>query len=278
MNDHSIEVSRGKRFAFGANWRRFLNVLDETRIAEATRELSQMLETGDLSGQTFLDIGCGSGLSSLAARRLGARVHAFDYDPEAVACAQELKRRYSPGDSDWIIEKGSALDTDYLQSLGRFDIVYSWGVLHHTGAMWQALENVAAAVKPGGRLFIAIYNDQGKWSELWRRIKQTYNRLPGWLRPLFAAGVLVPREAKSALFALFTFRPMRYVRTWTQYARRRGMSRWHDLIDWVGGYPFEFAKPDEIFDFYRAHGFSLSRLKTVRNASGCNQFVFRYDA
>src|SRR5437868_7530339 len=130
-------------YEFGKNWTRFLKEVDDSRIKEAETSLRRMLETESLAGKSFLDIGSGSGLFSLAARRLGARVHSFDYDPQSVACALELRRRYFDGDADWTIEEGSALDADYVRSLGAFDVVYSWGVLHHTGAMWEALANAA---------------------------------------------------------------------------------------------------------------------------------------
>src|SRR5207302_10440486 len=139
-SSHAGEVTRGERFEFGKNWGRFLEVLDDERIGEAEESLKKMLEVEGLAGKSFLDIGSGSGLFSLAARRLGARVHSFDYDPQSVACAAELRRRYFPNDEDWVVEPGSALDEAYLNRLGTFDIVYSWGVLHHTGAMWQALK------------------------------------------------------------------------------------------------------------------------------------------
>src|SRR5437667_4126097 len=143
------------RFAFGKNWRRFLENINEERIAEAERSLRTMLEVQDLRGKSFLDIGCGSGLFSLAAMRLGAsKVHSFDFDPQSVACAQILKSRYFQQAQNWTIEQGSVLDAQYLAGLGQFDVVYSWGVLHHTGNMWQALENVIAPVAPNGKLFI----------------------------------------------------------------------------------------------------------------------------
>src|SRR5205823_4976755 len=124
------------RFRFGRNWARFLTVLDDERIAQAERSLIEMLGLTRLDGLSFVDAGSGSGLFSLAAKRLGAaRVHSFDYDPESVLCTQELKRRFFPGDVNWTIEQGSVLDPVYLQSLGAFDVVYSWGVLHHTGDM-----------------------------------------------------------------------------------------------------------------------------------------------
>src|SRR5438876_9016826 len=149
MSTHAIEIARGERFEFGKNWSRFLILLDEPRIVRAEQSLKQMLEIENLEGRSFLDIGSGSGLFSLAARRLGARVHSFDYDPHSVACTKELRRRYFNNDPDWRIEEGSALDADYIKSVGPFDVVYSWGVLHHTGAMWTALDNAQLPVAAG---------------------------------------------------------------------------------------------------------------------------------
>ena len=237
-----------------------------------------MLETEVLTGKTFLDIGSGSGLFSLAARRLGARVHSLDFDPRSVACTAELRRRYFPEDTLWKVEEGSALDAEYLKSLGLFDVVYSWGVLHHTGEMWRALENAQLPVKPGGKLFIAIYNDTGTQVRRWKWIKKTYNRLPRFLRPPFAALAIAPDEVKPALRALIKVQPQEYLRRWRRYDKNRGMTRWRDIIDWVGGYPYEVATPDEIFDFYRTRGFSLTKLKCGGVGLGCNEFVFVRDA
>ena len=277
MSLHAGEVARGERFKFGENWSRFLSLLNDARITEAETSLRQMLETESLAGKSFLDIGSGSGLFSLAARRLGARVHSFDYDPQSVACGVELRRRYFPDDRDWTIEEGSALDDAYLKSLGAFDVVYSWGVLHHTGQMWQALDNARLPVGSGGKLFIAIYNDTGSQSARWKWIKRTYNELPRFLRTPFALVTIAPDEAKSALRSLAALKPGQYVRSWTKYDRNnRGMSHWRDIIDWVGGYPYEVARPEEIFDFYRARGFTLVKLKSGRGL-GCNEFVFIRD-
>lgn len=261
------------RFPFGENWRRFLEVLDDERVREAELSLGDMLDTTTLAGRRFLDVGSGSGLFSLAAYRLGATVHSFDFDVSSVGCTQELRRRFGD-ESRWSVERGDALDEDYVSELGRWDIVYSWGVLHHTGDMWRALKNVASLVDDGGTLFVSIYNDQGLRSRLWRTIKRGYNALPRALRTPYAVAVMAPREALSAGMATATLEPQRYVKTWTQYKRSRGMSRWHDLIDWVGGYPFEVATPEQVFDFFHHRGFRLRRLKTCAGGLGCNQFVF----
>src|SRR5262249_55574804 len=161
-----------KRFAFGRNWRRFLARLDDERIAEAERSLTAIL--GDVSGKRFLDVGCGSGLFSLCARRLGAAVHSFDFDRDAVSCAEELRARYFADDPRWTAEQGSILDDGLVERLGQFDVVYSWGVLHHTGDLWRALENAARLVKPGGLVWIAIYNALGPVTQGWTAVKRAY--------------------------------------------------------------------------------------------------------
>ena len=149
------------RFAFGLNWKKFLQNLDDNKIDRAVKSLKEWLNVEDLEGKTFLDIGSGSGLFSLSARRLGAVVHSFDYDNNSVACTQTLKDRYYPNDPEWSVEWGDALSEEYLSKYEQHDIVYSWGVLHHTGSMYDALDKAGKLVKPGGTLFIAIYNDQG---------------------------------------------------------------------------------------------------------------------
>jgi 2-polyprenyl-3-methyl-5-hydroxy-6-metoxy-1,4-benzoquinol methylase len=268
---HSVEVDRGERFRFGANWRRFLATVDRESIRRAEQSLSSMLESGDLTGMRFLDMGCGSGLFSLAARSLGAEVVSFDYDPQSVACTVELKSRYFPDDDQWRIEEGSALDGAYVSSLGVFDYVYSWGVLHHTGAMQAALANARLPVKDAGFLYIAIYNDEGVRSRLWTAVKRTY--CASTIGRLLVTGLFVPFFfLQSVVISLLRFKnPWRY---FLNYRSRRGMSIYHDWIDWLGGYPFEVAKPEQILRIYRQFGFSLVNLIST-NRMGCNEFLFK---
>jgi len=264
MSDHAAEVEAGRRFAFGENWSRFLSVLDDERIRRAEDSLRNMLQVETLRGRTFLDMGSGSGLFSLAARRLGATVRSIDYDPQSVACTEELRRRYFPGDPSWLIERGSAVDPVCVRAMGQFDVVYSWGVLHHTGQMWNALALIVPTVKAGGQLFLAIYNDQGPISRYWKWVKAAYNR------SAVAKVLLTVFHAPYLLGARWV------VRTLTN--RRdveRGMSLWYDMVDWLGGYPFEVATPEVIFRFFRDQGFVLQELRTCGGRMGCNEFVFR---
>jgi 2-polyprenyl-6-hydroxyphenyl methylase/3-demethylubiquinone-9 3-methyltransferase len=231
-----------------------------------------MLAVDDLRGQRFIDVGAGSGLSSLAARRLGADVFSFDDDRKSVACTQSLKQTFFPDDPSWTIAEGSVLDIAWLSSLKKFDLVYCWGVLHHTGSMWQALANVDPLVESGGRLFIAIYNDQGKLSDFWRLIKRCHNVLPRRFRFILTWPALICLWGPRTLKDLLRGKPFS---TWRDYATSRGMSPWHDLVDWVGGYPFEVAKPGAIVKFYEARGYELEKLKSAGRGLGCNEFVFQ---
>jgi 2-polyprenyl-6-hydroxyphenyl methylase/3-demethylubiquinone-9 3-methyltransferase len=262
-----------ERFGFGANWLQFLEVVDDQRIRESVQQLATMLGVETLAGHSFLDVGCGSGLSSLAAVRLNAkRVVSFDYDPESVSATAALRGQYAPS-ADWSVERGDATSQEYMEALGPFDVVYSWGVLHHTGALWAALDNTTARVADGGHLFIAIYNDQGAASRRWLAVKRTYNRLPRALRTSYAIAVMLPTELRMLASATVRGKPRSYLREWIE-PRERGMSRWHDLVDWVGGYPFEVAKPEEVIRFCRDRGFALDELMTCGGGLGCNQYVF----
>lgn len=263
------------RFSFGSNWQSFVNeTLTPERINDAVDSLRSFFSANDFENQTFLDIGCGSGLFSLAARKLGAKVYSFDLDPLSVDCTIELKRRYFPKDEEWTIEQRNVLDVDYLNSLGQFDLVYSWGVLHHTGEMWQALENVVPLVAEGGKLFVSIYNDQGDVSHRWAALKKYFNQSSKPIRILIVLMVGTLWLIHSSLVRLMRFQNPLPFKDWAEKKKSRGMSLWHDLVDWVGGYPFEVAKPEEIFNFYWKKEFELVRLQTCGGRSGCNEFVF----
>ncbi len=260
------------RFEFGKNWANFLQNLTEQRILEAQKSLQDKLGVENLANKTFLDIGSGSGIFSLAAFRLGATVYSFDYDDNSVKCTNHLREKYADNDANWSVVQGSVLDEAFIEKIPAMDIVYSWGVLHHTGDMYRALNNVVSLVKEDGTLFISIYNDQGFSSKCWKWVKKKYN----------ATGCIGKKVLLSLSFIrLWSFRFFKDLlkhgnplKTWRSYADNRGMSAWYDVVDWVGGYPFEVAKPEEIFDFFRDKSFVLKRLITCAGGIGCNEFVF----
>jgi len=263
------------RFHFGRNWQNYLDNITPRQIAQAEESLKFMLNYAPLENIRFLDAGSGSGLFSLAARRAGATVHSFDLDPDSVACTKRLREEYFPNDPRWIVEQGSVLDENYLFNLGKFDVVYSWGVLHHTGKMWQALENIISCTSENGKIYIALYNDVGRKSKYWWHIKKLYNDHK-WMRPILVGYTFLTTRSGWIVRGAMKGRPLE---RWYQYgAKSRGMSAWHDLIDWVGGFPYEYAKPEEVFEFLQSRGGRLVKLRTMAGGTGCNEFVFSMDA
>ncbi len=263
--------SSEKRFQFGKNWAKFLELLDDDRMRMARESLRSMLGLENLKGMSFLDAGSGSGLFSLAAIQLDAdSVYSFDYDEHSVGCTRYLRERYGSKRCDWTIGRGDCLDQGFIHELPEFDVVYSWGVLHHTGDMWSAMDNVCSRVKRGGIFFLSIYNDQRWQSRVWRRIKRFYCQGP--VRRALTISVFIP-----VLVLLGLVRDLLDGRNpiW-RYRRHhaRGMSTIRDWFDWLGGYPFEVARPEAVLEFCRSRGFTLEKMRTV-TGWGCNEFVFR---
>jgi len=260
-------------FRFGKNWQRYLaKSFDSDRARIAAGSLVELV--GDLNGRSFLDIGSGSGMFSLAAHRAGAReVVSFDVDPESVAATRSLQRA-SGSPSNWRVLQRSVLDQALAREIAPADVVYSWGVLHHTGDMWRAIANAARLVSPGGLLAIAIYNRVTSGlltSKRWWQIKRAYNHAP---RPAQIAMEI----SYGAYWALSCLRsgtnPARIAR---DYRESRGMALATDLVDWLGGYPYEFATPGEIAEFCEGQcGLVCEKVIAIgRDQTGNNQFVFK---
>jgi SAM-dependent methyltransferase len=270
VNQEAAEVS-GETigFSFGANWKRFLGMVDEPIITKAVESFVNFTHLKRLNDYDFLDLGCGSGLSSLVALRLGARrVLSIDIDPYSIDCARVLRKSQDIDEHRWEIRHGSVLDGAFLESLGRFSYVYSWGVLHHTGSLWRAVESVLRYnVEADGVFHTALYNATPA-SAGWLKIKRVCNRSPHFLFPVLSRGYAALLLTKM----LTRFRsPTRFLR---EYRQVRGMTFLRDIDDWFGGLPYEYCTPDETVDFLADHGFSLLRLRTTRS-NGCNEFLFR---
>lgn len=257
-----------ERFAFGENWQNFSRQLTKEKYLGAKRSLEGLV--GNLSGKTVLDIGCGSGLFSIAASGLGAKkVVAFDVDPQCVATAQNLLKIVRQWD-DQIREDAIEFSVNSILNenlaIGPFDVVYSWGVLHHTGDMYKAFEAVGKLVAESGLLAIAIYNKH--WtSPVWKVIKRTYMKSPAIIRKILVWLVFVVKI--PAVLIICRQNP---------FSKERGMSYYTDIVDWVGGYPYEYASPDEVMRFFETRGFKLKKLIKTKGFTGCNEFVFERTA
>ncbi len=265
-----MALAEEMRFGFGRNWAEFVDTrLNDAVIEDSRRHMAGMLRLDDFRGKVFLDIGCGSGIHSLAALRLGAEhVISFDYDPDSVATTKRV-RSFAGDPANWEVFQGSVLDAAQMASLPKADIVYSWGVLHHTGDMWTAVRNAAIPLKPGGDFYIALYSSDNYVDPppaYWLDVKRRYNlagprrkRLMEW--QYAARFVLLPE-------LLARRNPLRAIRDYGL----RGMEFWTDVRDWLGGWPMDFASLAETQGFCRRElGLTLVNVKT---GQGCTEYVF----
>lgn len=267
MSEDLLDVS--SHFRFGENWADYSQLVDDRRIASARASVEALV--GDLRGKSFLDIGSGSGLFSIAALRLGAsQVVAVDIDADSVATTRKLLSREAAG--KWRAEQISVFDLPGRVP-ERFDVVYSWGVLHHTGSMWRALECAESMVKPGGVFAFALYQ-RTPLCGAWAREKRLYRKLPGGAQKLCRAIYLT---AWGAGMLATGHNPWRYIREGQQ---ERGMDVFHDVHDWMGGYPYESTAPAEVDDFMTKRGFERQKVVPwpVRLGgvlgSGCSEYVY----
>lgn len=251
-------------FSFGQNWSDYVTTVTKREIESARKDLEEWIGPSGVEGRTVLDIGSGSGIHSLSFLSMGAcSVRSFDVDPFSVRATRTLWEKTGKP-AAWTVSEGSVLDPSFLKTLGRFDLVYSWGVLHHTGAIWEALNNASTLVKPGGRLFISLYASGPKYeSDL--DLKRNYN----------AASPLGKRLMEWRWIANLMFIRLVHFRNpfaWNEQ-RERGMNVYHDLIDWLGGLPYEVTGEDETIVFFRKRRFVLERIK-VNGERSCNIYVF----
>jgi SAM-dependent methyltransferase len=243
-------------FEFGKNWETFLKNIDEESVQQAMVDIAAFLSPSQVKGRTFVDIGCGSGLSSLAAYRLGAsKIYSYDIDPVNIRNAEHIKTLFKvPKDFPWVSDVASIVDAHGLIDFPKADLIYAWGVLHHTGAMWNAIKNTAALVKPNGQLYLMLYRD-AKLAGAWKIIKRTYVKSPTVIkfiiRNLFAVIQICGIMAKGK-------NPFKSIKNYG--IKSRGMSWYADITDWIGGYPFEYAEAEDVISFLEPLGFELSKI------------------
>ncbi|TXG84720.1 MAG: class I SAM-dependent methyltransferase [Sphingomonadales bacterium] len=257
-------------FAFGDNWREYSEKIDEATIVQAEIGLLKLISPEQLQGARFLDIGCGSGLHSLAASRLGAgEIVALDIDPVSVSTTRKVLADAAVAAT----VREMSIFAPEIADLGQFDIVYSWGVLHHTGDMWTAIRRAATLVRPGGLFVIAIYH-KTRLCGAWKVEKRAYSRAPKVLQAA-ARGIYV--AALAVRMFLAGANPVRYIR---EYSKSRGMNFYNDVHDWLGGYPYESAAPTEIEEAMRNEGFAIHASFPSREGigmglfgTGCSEYV-----
>lgn len=259
-------------FAFGENWASYSKGIGPEELAEAERGLLQLVPSDELNESSFLDIGCGSGIHSLAACHLGVRsLLAIDLDTQSVDTAERLLRENGVQDR-CTVRTQSVFELDPAED-GEFDIVYSWGVLHHTGGMNEAIRCAASMVRPGGLLVIAIYR-RTRLDGFWRAEKRWYSQASSRQQEL-------ARKIFIWLFGLALRLKGRNLSSYSAaYRTGRGMDYEHDVHDWLGGYPYESALESDIEALLRPLGF-FPVLAKCRGmivgvfGSGCDEYVYR---
>jgi 2-polyprenyl-6-hydroxyphenyl methylase/3-demethylubiquinone-9 3-methyltransferase len=262
-------TERETHFEFGENWEAYAKTIDQSRIDSAVVGLQRLFPDG-IGGKTFLDIGCGSGIHALAALQMGAAsVAAVDIDEISVRTTQALLAKHAPG-ANWTASVKSVFDLS--PGLGTFDIVYSWGVLHHTGDMWRAIETAAKMVAPNGLYAIAIYT-KSPISRFWQREKAVYSRSPKFFQWVVR---MIYMGAFLAYLPTTNYKPISFVRN---YKASRGMNFSINVHDWLGGYPYDAASPLEIRTALTRIGLVEVASFPIEATSGwseaCSEYVFR---
>lgn len=253
------------RFGFGRNWLDYQTSIDKERILGARRDIEQWLGRTSLDGLRVLDIGSGSGLHSFCMHAMGAReLVSFDYDNDSVAATREFHSR-AGAPASWTVTQGSVLDAEFIASLGTFDLVYSWGVLHHTGQMWQAITNAMTRVAKDGMFFISIYA-KGPAFAADLDLKQRYHR----------ASLSAKRKMEfDWIGGQYELRARNGVAPdgWWTEGRERGMDAYYDLVDWLGGLPYEVATVPELVTALRIAGIETLRFRECAGDGGCHILV-----
>jgi 2-polyprenyl-6-hydroxyphenyl methylase/3-demethylubiquinone-9 3-methyltransferase len=252
-------------FSFGENWKDYLKTVSSHEINEAVRDIKEWLGENTVGGRSVIDIGSGSGIHSLAFHLLGAaRVHSMDLDPNSIEATSTLWEKFEKP-ANWSIEHASVLDEDLMGRLGKFDIVYAWGVLHHTGQMWKALNNAVLLLKPGGYMWISLYTKGPRYPIDLDR-KRRYNDASNFGKRMMINRVIIYKMLRRAKRFKNPF-------GWNGKGSR-GMNVYHDIVDWLGGLPYEVASIEEVTSFAHQHGLAVERVLPI-GEGGCSIYLLK---
>jgi len=192
-------------------------------------------------------------------------VYSFDFDQHSVE-ATKFCWRIADEPGNWIVGKGSILDKSFIKSLGQYDIVYAWGVLHHSGSLWHAMKNAFTLVKPGGILWISIYAKGPRYNDD-LAMKKKYNSSSNFVKRCMVV-------KRIAVIMLARIKHLQNPFTWNE-RRQRGMNVYNNIVDWFGGLPYEVASEDEVVKFTRKSGFILESIK-VKVEGACSIYLFSF--
>jgi len=274
IDEWKLSVQKNERFQFGNNWVNYLDKLNTEDIEMAKFSMYKFLDEEELKNSTFLDIGSGSGLHSLVASMAGAKVYSFDFDLDSYNATLSLKEKYLPLNENWVVNQGSILDSLFLKNLPKFNIVYSWGVLHHTGEMWNSINNAIELVDNKGYFFIAIYNNQGWKSKFWWHVKFIYNKLPKLTKKPFAIFLGIIFNLINIIKYTILLKPYTAIKPLLNYKHGRGMKISNDIIDWIGGFPYEYATLNKLNIYFNLKGFEIVKFKEA-NSLGCHEILYK---
>lgn len=258
------QATETKTFDFGENWEKFsIGTLNSAKFLECKNSLASLIGVQNLNGLSFLDVGCGSGVFSISAKELGAaKVVGIDVNPKCIATSKRNQEVLLGKTSGIAFVLLSVFDEAGVRNLGPFDVTYAWGSLHQTGDMWRAVDIASQTVKKEGLFVLALYNKHFT-APFWDAVKYVYNYSPSWMKKALA--IVFTGIIFVAKFAVTFKNPLK---------KERGMNFYYDVVDWIGGYPCQYASKEEVLSFMATRGFRLVRHVPPAVPTGNNEFVF----
>jgi len=262
------------RFKFGENWSNYSSSVNLEKIELAKKDIIRLV--GDVSNKSVIDIGCGSGIHTVAFIQLGVKsIVSFDYDLKSVETTKKLVKKFCYKKSKYKVFQADILNIDSLSGLNKrkFDIVYSWGVLHHTGSMFEAIISTTKFLKDNGILVLGLYV-KTKLCNFWYYEKKIFNKYK-FLQPLIKLPFLffliigLSLKKRSSPYKIIH-----------DYKKQRGMSIIFDVNDWLGGFPYESIDDNSLLNFLKLKGFKIVRKFNTNSRIGffgaaCGEWVLK---